>query len=90
MYQLILNEKQQRFEYHFENGGLAYVDYRIKDNVYYIPYSFVAPEMSGKGIGARLVMDVFSFIGNQKMKVIAQCGFVHKVLMKTEFEDIRA
>lgn len=89
-YELIVNQKQQRFEYHFENGNLAYVDYRIKDNVYYLPYSFVSPEMSGKGIGGRLVMNVFDYIRTLDKKAVAQCGFVHKVLMREEFEDIRA
>lgn len=90
MHTLNINTKQQRFEYHFENGNLAYVDYRIKENVYYLPYSFVSPEMSGKGIGGRLVIDVLRYIRAEKMTAIAECGFIHKVLMKDEFKDIRA
>ena len=82
-YELIVNQKQQRFEYHFENGNLAYVDYRIKDNVYYLPYSFVSPEMSGKGIGGRLVMNVFDYIRTLDKKAVDTALFSRRVIALT-------
>ncbi len=75
MSELIDNKAQHRFELDVD-GHLATEHYKRDGNVIVLEHTEVPPELSGKGVGSRLVKGVLDRIRAEGLKVVAECAFV--------------
>jgi predicted GNAT family acetyltransferase len=75
MSDIIDNPAQRRFELHVE-GHVATEHYRRDDKVITLEHTEVPPELSGKGVGSKLVKGVLDHLRSGGMKVIPACEFV--------------
>lgn len=69
------NTAQHRFELNVE-GHRAAAYYTQSGNVITFVHTEVPAELSGKGVGSRLVKDALDQVRAQGLKVVAQCPFV--------------
>jgi len=69
------NPAQHRFELTVE-GYLAAAYYKQSGNVITFDHTEVPPELSGKGVGSRLVKEALDQVRAQGLRVVAQCPFV--------------
>ena len=58
------------------DGHIAATYYEIADGVITFDHTEVPPELSGKGIGSRLVQGALDQVRAKGLKVIARCEFV--------------
>lgn len=94
--ELINNEDKNRFEINIDSKT-AFIDYIInRKGVIYLTHTEVPPELEGKGIGAKMVKEVFNFIQDRELKLIPICPFIiaylkrnpkWKVLLDDNFQD---
>jgi predicted GNAT family acetyltransferase len=75
MSDIIDNKAQHRFELEVE-GHLATEHYRREGKVIVLVHTEVPPELSGKGVGSRLVKGVLDVVRAEGLKVVAECDFV--------------
>lgn len=74
-YQLINNEKENRFEVHIEDL-VAFVDYKLfKDKIAYT-HTEVPKELSGKGVGSFIAKSVLYYAAEHELKVKPYCPFI--------------
>ncbi|KSV60763.1 N-acetyltransferase [Ensifer sp. ENS10] len=65
----------RRFELAVD-GGIAAVYYRQEDGRLVLIHTEVPEELSGRGIGSRLVTGVFDLVRASHRKVVIRCPFV--------------
>ncbi len=58
------------------DGGTAVVYYRVEDGRLVLTHTEVPQELSGRGIGSRLVAGVFDLVRASHRKVVIRCPFV--------------
>lgn len=58
------------------DGGTAVVYYRVEDGRLVLAHTEVPQELSGRGIGSRLVTGVFDLVRASHRKVVIRCPFV--------------
>ena len=58
------------------DGGTAAVYYRVEDGRQGLTHTEVPQELSGRGIGSRLVTGVFDLVRASHRRVIIRCPFV--------------
>ncbi|GAB4310981.1 MAG: hypothetical protein Kow00127_00840 [Bacteroidales bacterium] len=75
MKQVKNNPDAGRFELK-EGDFTAYIEYKIKDNKYYLISTQVPEELSGQGIGSRLLKGSLELIEKSGYKVVPVCSFV--------------
>lgn len=56
-------------------GYTAYVTYQIHDGLLDIRHTIVPPEISGKGVAARLVKATYDFALEKQLKPVATCSY---------------
>ncbi|AOF93855.1 GNAT family N-acetyltransferase [Sinorhizobium sp. RAC02] len=66
---------QHRFELAVD-GGTATVYYRLEDGRLVLTHTEVPQELSGRGVGSRLVTGVFDLVRASHRKVVIRCPFV--------------
>lgn len=82
------NPAKSRFELDTE-GHTAVALYRRAGNLVSIYHTEVAPEVSGRGIGSRLVRGALELARSQGLKVEPRCSFVRSyVAQHPEFSDV--
>ena len=64
-----------RFEMHVEDH-IAFIDYLKKNHTLILTHTEVPEEISGQGIGKKLVHEVLSHAENNSFKVIPRCSFI--------------
>ena len=52
------------------------MDYILTADKIYLTHTEVPKELEGKGIGSKLVKEVFDYIESEKLKMIPLCPFV--------------
>lgn len=75
------NTEKHRFELEVE-GKIAFISYRSANNVYTLLHTEVPAELSGKGVGSRLVHAVLQELSARHAQVIPQCEFVAAYLKR--------
>jgi predicted GNAT family acetyltransferase len=90
----IRHDKGTRGQFYVGEGGkrTALLDYYVTTaGDMNITHTQVGEELSGKGIGKKLVAEAVGYAREHGMKVIATCPFAAKVIAKTpEFQDVLA
>jgi uncharacterized protein len=82
------NPTLNRFELDL-NGQTAVAYYELKPGVITFKHTEVPPELSGHGIGSKLVRGALEAARVQGLKVVARCPFVDAYLAKhPEFNDL--
>jgi uncharacterized protein len=82
------NPTLNRFELDL-NGQTAVAYYELKPGVITFKHTEVPPELSGHGIGSKLVRGALEAARVQGLKVVARCPFVAAYLAKhPEFNDL--
>ena len=73
--EVINNVQQNRFEFHIDRR-IAKIIYEIKNDKYYLVSTQVPKELSGQGIGSKLIKETLEQIENMGFKVVANCPFI--------------
>jgi len=82
------NTAESRFELDVE-GYTALIYYRMEPGVITLVHTEVPPELSGRGVGSRLVRGVLEEVRALGLKVVAKCPFVSAYMGKhPEFNDL--
>jgi uncharacterized protein len=81
MADVVNNEAHHRFELTVD-GHLAATYYKLDDDVITFIHTEVPEELSGKGVGSRLVKGALDQVRELGLKVIAQCPFVKAFIDK--------
>ncbi|MDA3947329.1 MAG: GNAT family N-acetyltransferase [Helicobacteraceae bacterium] len=74
-YELVHNEAECQYEYHIE-GHLARLLYEDNNGVLHLTHTFVAEELSGRGIAGALVKDVLANIEKRSLKMKPACSYI--------------
>jgi uncharacterized protein len=82
------NPALNRFELDL-NGRTAVAYYQLSPGVITFTHTEVPPELSGHGIGSKLVRGALEAARAQGLKVVAKCPFVAAYMAKhAEFNDL--
>jgi predicted GNAT family acetyltransferase len=81
MSDIINNTAKHRYELDTD-GHIAATYYTIGGGVITFVHTEVPPELSGKGIGSRLIKGALDQVRADGLKVIAQCPFVKAFIEK--------
>lgn len=82
------NPSQHRFELDAE-GRTAFAYYRMTPGAITFTHTEVAPEVSGRGIGSRLVRGALEAARAEGLKVVPRCSFVAAYIDKhPEYGDL--
>lgn len=77
---MTINHDEEVRQYSLEvDMGEAYVDYRDVGGVRDLHYSYVSPELRGRGIGRELVSETFESIMAERLPARISCGYVASV-----------
>lgn len=69
------NETQKQFELKVD-GHIAKIEYSIWNNKIYLNSTQVPEELSGQGIGSKLVKQSLDLIQDMDLKVVPICSFI--------------
>lgn len=82
------NIAQSRFELDVD-GHTALLFYRMEPGVITLVHTEVPAELSGRGVGSRLVRGVLEQVRAMDLKVVAKCPFASAYMGKhPEFNDL--
>ena len=84
--EVINNVHQNRFEFQIE-GRIAKIIYEIKNDKYYLVSTQVPKELSGQGIGSKLIKESLVQIEKMGFKVVAICPFIQAWFKKHPEKD---
>lgn len=74
--ELIKNEAEKQYEFHLENGAIAFVEYLTETDKVYLTHTEVPKSMNGHGIGSELIKQTLQEIKKDGKKLVPLCGFV--------------
>lgn len=78
-------------QHRFEAPGGAFLEYRLRDNRFYLTHTEVPPQFAGKGIGTALVKYALDFARREKLQVYPSCPFVAAYIKRhPEYADLVA
>ena len=84
------NAEQHRYELEVD-GHVAYVVYRLQDDVIKLVHTEVPKELGGRGVGSTLVRAVLEKVRAEGLKLAVTCPFVSAWMEKhPEFDDLLA
>ena len=69
------NERQQQFQASVD-GEIAYMEYRLKDDMVVLMHTDVPERLSGKGIATAIAAFAFRYAKEKGLKVKVYCPFV--------------
>jgi hypothetical protein len=88
MTDVVNNKPHHRYELAVD-GHIAATYYKIDAGVITFIHTEVPPELSGKGIGSKLIQGALDQVRAEGLKVIAQCPFVKGYIEKhPEYADL--
>ncbi|MDX1417748.1 MAG: GNAT family N-acetyltransferase [Candidatus Promineifilaceae bacterium] len=72
----VLNNKEaNRFEIHL-GGKTAFAHYQLRNTTIIFDHTVVPPDLSGQGIGSKLIRAALDYAREQQLTVIPACPFV--------------
>ena len=72
---IINNERQEQFQAAVD-GEIAYMEYRLKDDMIVLMHTDVPEQLSGKGIATSLAAFAFKYAKENGLRVKVYCPFV--------------
>ncbi|WP_247881030.1 GNAT family N-acetyltransferase [Skermanella sp. TT6] len=82
------NQADNRYEMDVK-GTVAFMDYRLKDDVIALVHTEVPEALSGQGIGSKLASGVLDDVRRRGLKVEPYCTFVQSYVERhPEYRDI--
>jgi predicted GNAT family acetyltransferase len=85
---LIHNKAQKRFEWH-EKNEMSFVDYTIANGRYMLCHCEVPMAFRGNGIGRNMVLAVFAYLKEHKIKASPQCSYIlHLAMRNPEYKEV--
>jgi len=88
MNDIVNNKAQQRYELAVD-GHIAATYYKVEGKIITFVHTEVPPELSGKGIGSKLIRGALDQVRAEGFKVIAQCPFVKAFIEKNaDYQDL--
>lgn len=64
-------------------GGIAFVDYVVRDGHYYLVHSEVPPALRGQGTARVLVEKTFEYLEARQQPVVAVCSYIKAVARRS-------
>jgi hypothetical protein len=87
---VIDNEAESRFELEVD-GKTALAAYRLRDGRISFTHTEVPPQLSGKGVGTRLISGALDQVRAKGLKVVPICSFVRRhIETHAETQDLLA
>ncbi len=85
-----LNRDEQRFE--LRTGDyISFIEYREKDGVYDLTHTQVPVELTGQGIGKKLVKATLDYLRTEGRTAIGSCAFVARFFERNpDYADVNA
>jgi predicted GNAT family acetyltransferase len=85
---IVDNKAHHRFEL-VVDGHLAAAHYKLDGNIITFVHTEVPPELSGRGVGSKLVQGALDQVRGSGLKVIAECPFVKAWIGKQDaYKDL--
>ena len=81
MSDVIDNTAEHRFELE-EDGHVAIAAYRLEGSRIVFNHTVVPSELSGRGVGSRLIAGALEQVGARGLKVVPACSFVRGYMDK--------
>ncbi|WP_158047144.1 GNAT family N-acetyltransferase [Skermanella pratensis] len=82
------NQAHHRYEMDV-NGTVAFMNYRLKDDVIALVHTEVPESLSGQGVGSKLVRGVLDDVRGRGLKVEPYCTFVQGYVERhSEYQDL--
>lgn len=66
----------------FVDGHRAFIDYKLRDGVYFLIHTEVPRELEGNGIAAMLVSKVFHYLEDNDFKMVPYCAYIKAYLKR--------
>ena len=60
----------------------AFIEYQLKDGVYYLIHSEVPTNLRGQGIGRKLVQKTFDYLQLNNLQAKAICTYIRRVVSR--------
>lgn len=91
MKEVSLNTDKNRFELQIDDA-IAVIEFdKIEPNILDLTHTEVPGELSGKGIGSKLVKGALQYIKENNLKFIPSCPFIQKYIANhDEWSDLVA
>lgn len=89
MSEVKLNTEKNRFELQMDES-LAIIEFdKLEPNVLDLTHTEVPEELSGKGVGSKLVVGALDYIRDNGLKLIPSCSFIKSYIDKhDEWQDL--
>lgn len=85
------NTDASRYETKLDDGQLALIDYKLRDDLMIMTHTEVPPEYEGRGIASRLAKFALDDARAQGYKVKPSCPFVKNYIKRNpEYESLVA
>jgi len=66
----------------FVDGYRAFIDYKLRDGVYFLIHTEVPRELEGHGVAATLVDKVFHYLEDNGFKMVPYCAYIKAYLKR--------
>lgn len=89
MSEVKLNTEKNRFELQMDES-MAIIEFdKLEPNVLDLTHTEVPEELSGKGVGSKLVVGALDYIRDNGLKLIPSCSFIKSYIDKhDEWQDL--
>ena len=89
MSEVKVNTEKNRFELQMDES-MAIIEFdKLEPNVLDLTHTEVPKELSGKGVGSKLVVGALDYIRDNGLKLIPSCSFIKSYIDKhDEWQDL--
>lgn len=77
-----LNLNEEKISLHIEGDEVAYINFKIQDNIFTILKTVVYPSFKGHGYGKKLIDYCMNYANENNMEVNYTCSFAENYLNK--------
>ena len=77
---IIHSPNKQLLTLALNDNDVAFIEYQLKNEVYYLTHSEVPTNLRGQGIGRKLVQKTFDYLKLNNLQAKAICTYIRKVV----------